>query len=170
NPGGGVGSYHSIRPLLYTGPMVTPGISHYATADNMRVMQGVIDSTRMTPETVEALEGIVAGMREYLGGFVPTPDDVYEIGKVLPAPCRVAVLTDRRCVSTCEAFVWIAMQSAKTTVFGENTGGFMDYGSAVVIDTPSPAFRLQMPMGRSNRVPQGMPLDNVGIEPDVRVP
>ena len=170
NQGGGAGAYHAIRPLLYTGPMVTPGVSHYATADNIRVMQEVIDHVELTPETAEALEGIVAGMHEHLGGFVPTSDDRYEVDEVLPTPRRVAVLTDRRCISTCEAFVWIAMQSGKTTVFGENTGGFMDYGSAVMVDTPLPVFRLQMPMGRSNRVPQGMPLDNVGIEPDVRVP
>lgn len=170
NPGGSNASYSSVQPLLYTGPVVTPGMSHRATDDNIRLLEAFLEAGGITQDLEGQVREIITRMREHRGAFVPAADDTLTLDAVLPTPQRVAVLADRWCASSCESFVWSALQSEKTTVFGENTGGFLDYGDALPVETPSPAFWLHSPTARSNRVPQGTLLDNVGIEPDVRVP
>jgi len=170
NAGGSVLSFRSVLPLIYTGPVVTPGLAHLATDDNIRIIQAFVETGGLSAELELEVQGLVARMREHRGAFTPTPDDTLRLDGVLPHPERVAVLADRGCASTCEAFVWIARQSDKVVVYGENTAGLLDYGDVLPVGTPCPAFRLHLPTARSNRVPQGVPLDNIGIEPDVRIP
>lgn len=170
NPGGSNASYRAVQPLLYTGPAVTPGMSHLATDDNIRALEVFLETTDVSADVEGSIREIIARMREHRGAFVPAPDDILTLDAVLPRPSRVAILADRWCASSCEAFVWIALQSGKTTVFGENTGGFLDYGDTMPVETPCPDFVLYNPTSRSNRILQGVPLDNVGIEPHVHVP
>jgi C-terminal processing protease CtpA/Prc len=163
-------SFHPLRPLLYTQAVVTPGLSLHATKDNIRSVEKFLETTELSSELEEVVEGMLSKMHEHRGAFVPGQDDVFKLDGALPRPERVAVLADRGCVSSCESLVWAALQSDKTTVFGENTGGFTDYGDVVPVETPCPAIRLNNPISRSNRIDEGMALDNIGIDPDVRVP
>lgn len=170
NPGGSNTSFASVRPLLYTGPVVLPGMSHYATDDNIRTIEAFLENVELAEDLEAQIQEVLANMREHRGAFVPASDNVFELPDRLPRPERVAVLADRWCASSCESFVWTALQSEKTTVFGENTGGFLDYGDVLPVATSCPAFQLNSPTSRSNGVLQGNALDNVGIEPNVPVP
>ena len=77
----------------------------------------------------------------------------------LPQPASPAIAADA-----------VTNTSTKVTIFGtENTGGFLDYGNLRRIDLPSGERRLFMPMTRSRRLP-AMPLDAIGLAPDVRIP
>jgi C-terminal processing protease CtpA/Prc len=103
------------------------------------------------------------------GGFVTAAADTFRLEGPLPMPRRVAVLTDRGCASSCEAFVLAARQSDKVTLYGDNTGGLTDYGNVITDATPHPALRLYVPTARSNRLPEES-YDVVGIPPHVRLP
>lgn len=170
NPGGSTANFAAVLPFLYTKPITTPGMSHYATDDNIRMIESFLEENELAEDLEAEIGALVSRMKEHRGGFVPAEDEVFTLPRVLPYPERVAVLADRGCVSSCETFVWKARQSDKVTVFGEDTAGFLDYGDVLPVPTPCGAFRLFNPTSRSNRVAQGMPLDNVGIEPDVRIP
>ena len=54
------------------------------------------------------------------------------------------------------------------TVFGTNTLGVLDYSNTVPVDMPTENMQIRYPMTRSNRLPD-YPIDNIGIEPDVRI-
>lgn len=53
----------------------------------------------------------------------PAPDTVHE------TPAHVAIIVDRHSVSAAEAFVLTARRSGRVTIFGEPTGGSIDYQS-----------------------------------------
>ena len=53
-----------------------------------------------------------------------------------PLPRNVAILMDGAVVSAGEAFVLNAMKNEKVTLFGENTGGVIDYQSVTIVNLP----------------------------------
>ena len=63
----------------------------------------------------------------------------------------------------------LARQSQKTTLFGENSYGTLDYSNLQFTDLPCYKLRLGWPTSRSFRVKQGEIIDNVGIAPTVRL-
>jgi C-terminal processing protease CtpA/Prc len=74
-----------------------------------------------------------------------------------------------KCYSSAEYFAYYAKQSRKTKLFGQHTGGVMDYGNvrAQVLDCPG--YVLRLPTTRSGWVDTA-PIDNVGFQPDVVIP
>jgi hypothetical protein len=167
NHGGTDVSFYPLRPLFYTRPIVTEGLSIFATADHIAYGENLVEEA--PPAYRAHLEAMVARMREFAGGFVTAAADTFRLEGPLPMPRRVAVLTDRGCASSCEAFVLAARQSDKVTLYGDNTGGLTDYGNVIPVATPHPAIRLYVPTARSNRLPEES-YDVVGIPPDVRLP
>jgi pimeloyl-ACP methyl ester carboxylesterase len=167
NHGGTDVSFYPLRPLFYTRPLVTEGLSIFATADHIAYGENLVEEA--PPAYRAHLEEMVARMREFAGGFVTAAADTFRLEGPLPMPRRVAVLTDRGCASSCEAFVLAARQSDKVTLYGDNTGGLTDYGNVIPVATPHPAIRLYVPTARSNRLPEES-YDVVGIPPDVRLP
>lgn len=171
NGGGWTEGYASIIPLIYTGPIRMPGAEAWASAGNMQAARDMIAS----PQTPEAMKAhgrkVLERMEANPGTYVAFAEDSEKrLDTVFPMPKRVAILADKGCLSTCESFLLEATQSTKVTVLGtENTGGFLDYGNLRRIDLPSGERRLFMPMTRSRRLP-AMPLDAIGLAPDVRIP
>lgn len=169
NSGGATASYRPLRPLFYTGPVVLPGMSMYATEENIGVWASLLERPDLPERLRSEVEEPLRRMREHAGGFAPEPDDTVRLGPALPRPERVIMLTDRFCVSACEALVLEGLQSDKVTTVGTNTGGFLDYGNAVPRHPPAPGFRLHLPIARSNRLPETS-YDYVGIDPEIRLP
>jgi C-terminal processing protease CtpA/Prc len=54
--------------------------------------------------------------------------DTITLEKTLPFPKKIGILINKNTVSSGELFTIIARQSDKVIVFGENSGGMMDYG------------------------------------------
>lgn len=87
---------------------------------------------------------------------------------VLDGPKRVAILVDRYSVSAAEAFVIEARRSPRVRVFGENTGGSIDYQNVAmfqfgqgalthVLGLPTLAASDQLPERGFNK--DGVPVD-----------
>lgn len=92
----------------------------------------------------------------------PTPQTVH------PAPQHLAIIVDRHSVSAAEAFVLEARRSARVTVFGENTGGSIDYQNVLMGEIGAGALRhmLGLPLvAGSDQLPErgfnasGVPVD-----------
>lgn len=169
NGGGGDRSFQALRPLLYTGPVVTKGLSTYATEDNINSLLRIVRDTPLPGDVRAEIDSMIAEMRVRPGELVGQPPDTAMFDSTLPQPQRIAVLTDRFCASSCEAFILVARQSEKVTVYGENTGGFMDYGNTLPVQSPCPAFVLHQPVSRSNHLAERA-YDNIGLQPEVHVP
>lgn len=122
--------------------------------------------------------GLLARMRAGLGKVVPFADAPEteagdDTAPAAASPQRVAILVDSGVVSAGEAFVMSAMRSQKVTLFGENTGGTIDYQNVQIVGFGSCrrlGFGVGYPtMAASDRLPTGG-ANASGIPPDVRIP
>jgi len=174
NGGGSDGSYRSLAPYLYTQPMQEVGVQLWSTADNNRKYSGALFPNMSTREKL-----YFAHLRHRLdahqGQFVrqgssnPVQTTHLRPGKQHPALTRVAVLQNRGCGSTTEQFLLMARQSKKTTRFGENSYGSLDYANVQYATLPCDGLRLAWATSRSHRLDRGEGIDNIGIIPDVRL-
>ncbi len=89
-----------------------------------------------------------------------------------PRPRNVAILMDGAVTSAGEAFVLAAMKNEKVTLFGENTGGVIDYQNVTISSVPGcPALGISLgypTIAASDRLPTGG-INARGIPPDVRI-
>ena len=93
-----------------------------------------------------------------------------DVSTVLPR--NVAILMDRAVVSAGEAFIIEAMRNEKVTLFGENTGGVIDYQSVTLVpiaDCASAPYLGYPTSAASDRLPVGG-VNATGIPPHVRIP
>jgi len=174
NGGGSDDSYRSLTPYLYANPMQEVSALLWSTPLNNARYNGVL-----FPDMSAAEKQQFAQLRQRLdarlGQFV-NPDGSKLIRTIRLKPSqqhpevrRVAVLQDRSCGSTTEQFLLLARQSKKTTLFGANSYGALDYAN--VNDAPLPCYnmRLNWATSRSHRLDRGEGIDNVGVAPTVRL-
>ena len=171
NGGGSDVSYSALSPYLYTQPIVCIGVDALATEDNAAAWEALLaDIPEQEGETRSQILRIAKKMRAAPEGtFVSiVKDETITLPEVFPRPSRVGILIDRVCGSTTEQFLLEARQSKKVTLFGENSGGVLDYANVRIFPLPSGQRILGIPTTRSRRLPKD-PVDNVGIIPDVRI-
>ena len=173
NTGGSNSSFASLLPLMNT--------------DNF---QDIYTYMRTSPDNIAAEEALVAQARaghwdtdSVLNTWAADvaqakahPNQLYRMGgtlirfdSVLTNPARVAVLMNDKCYSSAEYFAYYAKQSRKTTLFGQHTGGVMDYGNVRAQALNCTGFTLRLPTTRTGWVDTA-PIDNVGFQPDVVIP
>lgn len=171
NGGGWTGAYESVIPLLYTDPIFVHGMEAWASEGNIAYMRSLLEADGIAEAIKRQIRALLPRMEANPGEFVVISEDrEIRLDTVYPMPRAVAVLIGRWCASSCEQFVLDARQSRKVTVIGaDNTGGFLDYGNVRRVELPSGRRRLQVPTARSRRLPE-MPLDRIGIAPEVRLP
>jgi hypothetical protein len=170
NGGGADYSWRPLIPLIYTDTMTAIGLAMRATPENVALLETyVAEHPDAPPELREWAADVIAEMRRSEGGYTEVRRRTHSEPQVLENPKTVAVIVDRYCASSCESFLFAAQQSRKVTIYGENTGGFLDYGNVMGVATPHPSFSINMPTARSGRLPERA-YDNVGIDPHVRVP
>ncbi|WP_223651953.1 S41 family peptidase [Hymenobacter psoromatis] len=174
NGGGSDGSYRSLAPYLYTGPVQETGIELWSTALNNSKYSGQL-YPNMTPQEKKKYANRRKKLDARQGQFVnPDGKKEFSVFRVKrsqqhPALKRVAVLQNRYSGSTTEQFLLLARQSQKTTLFGENSYGTLDYSNLQFAELPCYKLRLGWPTSRSFRVKRGEIIDNVGIAPTVRL-
>ncbi len=89
---------------------------------------------------------------------------------VLPYPKKVAVIIDKDCASATEQFLLEPVQnSKKATIYGQPSAGIKDYGNLHWLTIPNTSLELYYPTTRSKRVDFGLGIDNIGIQPNVRL-
>jgi hypothetical protein len=172
NGGGSDASYGSLVPYLYTNPVVEVSTALYSTPDNnIRYANALFPG--MTASEKRYYAKLKKRLDAHLGQFVPmsTHGQTYTVRRkrrqLHPALTRVAVLQNRYCASTTEQFLLLARQSKKTTTFGENSGGVLDYSNVQYQPLPCYNLRLGWSTSRSFRMARGEGIDNVGLAPTV---
>lgn len=170
NGGGSDITYYPLTPYVYSGPVRDHRTQIYATDDNIQKYERLRHDKNF-PTLYRLYFGQMARkMSRNKGKFVGKCGMAKEKVKNLKAnPQRVAILIDGQCASSCEQFVFMADQSKRVTLIGQNTAGILDYGNLHTLDFPCGKFALAYPTSRSCRVNDGKGIDGKGIAPDVKI-
>lgn len=170
NGGGSDITYYPLTPYVYSGPVRDHRTQIYATDDNILKYER-LQHDKNFPTVYRLYFGQMARkMRRNKGKFIGKCGVAKEKVKKLKAnPQRVAILTDGQCASSCEQFIFMAEQSKRVTLIGQNTAGILDYGNLNTLDFPCKTLALAYPTSRSCRVNDGKGIDGKGIAPDVKI-
>ncbi len=171
NGGGSTDVFKSLLPYLYTKPFKEYGVNHWMSPANTMVLKDFLQENEKMMEAASARE-----VRQLVKHGEKHPD-TWHIGygettrfKKHDMPRRVAILANRYTASSGESFLEIARgMSGKSVIFGENTGGFMDYGDVMPHDLSCDGLEAAVPTSRMNRLDHGLSYDREGIAPDVRI-
>lgn len=168
NGGGSDFVWMPVYRFLYTQPVVAVNSSILSTPDNVAKYDGLLADSTIPSADKADIRAFAEQLRAHPGELVRRADDTLRLPAVMPMPKRVAVVTDKRCWSSCEGFVLAVEQSGKTCLVGEHTGGVLDYANQWHLAVPESPFVFWYPTSRSQRLPQH-PVDPDGIAPDIPV-
>lgn len=166
NGGGYTGSYASVTPLVYSGPIHEYGSDVWTSPANVAYYRQLVRSSFLSAADRWAITSFLARAEQHINQFVElSPDTIVQRDTVLPMPRRVAVLMDSGCASSCEEFLLEVRQSSKVTLMGTHSRGMDDYGELRGVWLPG-WRRVSLPTNRK----RGPRIDNVGIAPAAPIP
>lgn len=171
NGGGSTDVFQSLMPYLYTKPFKEYGVSHWLSPGNTAVLKDFLLENEAMMDRASA-----RSVRQLVKQGEKHPD-TWHIGhgtttrfKKHEMPQRIAILANKYTASSGEFFLEVARgMSGKSVIFGENTGGFMDYGDVMPHDLGCDGLGAAVPTSRMNRLDHGLSYDREGIAPDVRI-
>lgn len=172
NGGGSTDVFQSLLPYLYTKPMTYYGASHWMSPENTALLKKWYQENKAMLD-----KGSARHLRRWLKHGEKHPNTWFiekggtaRYGRTQAKPQRIAILADHGTASSGESFLEVARgTSAKTVIFGENTGGYKDYGDLQNHDLGCDGLVASIPTSRMNRIDHGIRYDLVGIAPDVRI-
>lgn len=173
----GGGSDRNVYPLLkylYTRPFREDNVDLYVTKDNIKMWESwYLDNSKDTLNynkkyQEDFLNEINKMKKAPLNSFLPRTDSTEQVifDTVLRYPNKIAIITNKRCASSCETLLFWAKESDKTIIVGENSGGYVGYGEVVSIPTPCYKFRLNCTMTRYRKHRK---YEVSGIEPNIKL-
>lgn len=171
NGGGSDQSYLALMPFIYTHPFTSDVVDIYNTPANIKAYE---DYDNQLKQSASGNQGVfkrpLAKMRAAAPySFVPMGNGepvTVTYPKKSGNPVRVAILYNRYCASSCESLLFEAMNSDKTVLVGENSGGYTGYGNVMSITTPC-GNQLYW---TTTVYRQQWKYELVGIPPAVRIP
>lgn len=173
NGGGSNSSFASLLPLMNTNNFQDMHTYMRTSADNLAAEEALLAKARAghwdTDSVLNTWAADVAQAKAHPNQLYRSEGALIRIDTVLKNPSRVAVLMNDKCYSSAEYFAFYAKQSRKTQLFGQHTGGVMDYGNVRAQELACSNFLLRLPTTRSGWVDTA-PIDNVGFQPDVLIP
>jgi hypothetical protein len=176
--GGGSAGWSNLLPYVMTNPIVQGASYLRISEDNVKLKRAEMEYFVKTPIPAELkkyyTDDFVAGLKKDYEELPVTKDAFYPIPAitiptdgVLANPAKVALITDGLCGSSAEYFFYLMKQSKKTTRYGANSVGMMDYeGPTTPTPLPSKEFILMIPVSKSNWT-DAKPIDQTGFTPDV---
>ena len=169
----GGGSDSNATPLLefiYTNKIKTDRVDVYVTPDNLKMWErwyhaAKQDTLNYGQEALAWFENEISKQKQ----AKPNTFIVRSKGKKIIRKYnsnkvkKVAIIYNRRSASSCESLLFWAMQSSKTILVGENSGGYVGYGEIGTIKTPCFNFDLGCTMTRYRKQRK---YEATGIPPD----
>ena len=175
NNGGGSGA-NALRLLdyYYSQPIQKDQVELYATEGNIRKYENIYNEA--VQDTANYSDGYRSWAKHTIQRMKSAPpssylliseeDEYIEHDSTFAMPRRVAVLYNKYCASSCELLLFWARASGKALLVGENSGGYVGYGEALVTETPCFGFSFPTTTTRYRRSRQ---YEADGIPPDYRL-
>jgi hypothetical protein len=168
NGGGSDDVYGVISPYLYTQPIKGIGVDIWATPDNIKGWELVLEDPDIPAESKEEIQKLVEKMKLQVNQNINIVEDVI-VSSLTPLlfPKNVVILINEKCASTTEQFLLEARQSTKVTLMGQNTSGTLDYSNLRESNFCEMPYLLYAPTTRSRRIDIGEGIDGIGIKPAI---
>ena len=155
NGGGSDACVSPILDYIYTNPFQSDQVDVYATKENIRKSLEWLE--RMKKDTANFSEEFLVSFEEEITTMKSVPNKTFiprstgemiTMDSVLSNPKKVVIITNKQCASSCETLLFWAMESDKTIIVGENSGGYVGYGEISGVETPNFNFELGCTMTR----------------------
>jgi Peptidase family S41 len=168
NPGGTSYSYYELIKYAYTKPIYLQSGLFKSSDDNIRHYRERLNDTGISDGVKAQLLDIIEKMENNKGELISIENsEPYTFDTILTFPKRIAILANRGSTSATELFILDFRQSGKTLLFGENTGGSVDYLNGNLDQAmPCTYFKYGYPLLKRKGSDKN-PIDNIGIKPDV---
>lgn len=168
NGGGSDDMYYIISPYLYTQPIKSIGVDMYASNDNIKGWELMLQEPSLPSDNKAEYQKMVDKLKLKLNQNVNIIEDYIDSSYTpLLFPKNVVILINEGCASSAEQFLLEAIQSKKVTLMGQNTSGTLDYSNLRESDFCDMPYRLWSPTTRSRRIDIGAGIDGIGIKPNI---
>lgn len=176
--GGGSTGWVSFLPYFMTNPIVQYDTYLRVTPENVKSKLADLELYAVNPipeeykkyfphETVAAYKKAYKELPTTKKEFYPIPGVTFPLDSILKNPKKIALVVDDFCGSSAEYFFFISKQSKKTTTYGMNTIGMMDYeGMSNLTQMPYSNYYLTIPIVKSSWT-DTKPIDKTGFKPDI---
>lgn len=175
NMGGTINNYTPLLPYVCDKDIVRPGVDKLCSDELISDIKNDIDYYNKNNDTARAKRSALSLQRVTAsrGKYLRSAADTEKCTGIMPMPRHVSVLVNNMCLSATELMLLDFKQSGKVKLFGETSGGAVDYLDALSLVLPSGRYTLFMATTR--RVPAAAgpgreKLDGRGIQPDVVIP
>lgn len=178
--GGGNNGWIYFLPYFMTNPIKQPVSMLRVTPDNVRrklpelamfVENPISEEYRkyFPEEVLNAYKKAYYELPTTREPFYPIPSVRFPLDSVTRNPKKIALIVDNMCGSSTEFFFYLSKQSNKTTTYGTNTIGMMDYeGMSNPTAMPFNRFIVTIPIAKSGWTDKH-PIDLTGFTPDVKL-
>jgi hypothetical protein len=168
NGGGSDDVYSVISPYLYTQPIKGIGVDIWASNDNIRGWEVMLQDPNLPLDNKADYQKMVDKLKLKINQNVNIVEDYIDSSyTMLLFPKNVVILINDGCASSTEQFLLEASQSKKVTLMGQNTSGTLDYSNLRESDFCEMPYRLWSPTTRSRRIDIREGIDGIGIKPNI---
>lgn len=176
--GGGSAGWSNLLPYVMTNPMHQDATLLRVSDDNIKLKRSEMEYFVKNPIPADLkqyyTDDFMVGFKKAYEDLMVTKNNFLAIpaitipkGEELKNPVKVALITDGLCGSSAEYFFYLMKQSKKTTRYGTNSVGMMDYeGPSNITPLPCKEFILMIPIAKSSWTDTN-PIDEKGFMPDV---
>lgn len=174
NMGGTIRNYLPLVPFVFTGTMTRPDGYQLCSEDAIADLED--DIKKLESRVFDTLKASIYLQRRNLmvankGKFLFAKGEIITNNlKRMKFPTDVAIIVNNNCLSAAELMLLDFKQSKKVKVFGERTGGAVDYLDAIQIKLPKSGNVLFIATSKRVINSHQPKYDNIGIEPDVFIP
>ncbi|WP_420574869.1 S41 family peptidase [Kordia sp.] len=157
NGGGSDACVYPLLKYMYTKPFQSDKVDVYATKENIRKSLEWYNS--MKKDTVNFSKEFLNGFAKEIETMKSVPNKTFisrslgqtvTLDTILSNPKKIVIIANKYCASSCETLLFWAMESDKTIIVGENSGGYVGYGEISGVNTPNFNFELGCTMTRYN--------------------
>lgn len=168
----GGGNDDCVKPLLkyiYTKPFYDDSTDIYSTKENIRKSIKWYEETKN--DTVNFDKEFFKGITDEINRMqsvnnktfiTRSKGELIKLDTVLNNSKKIAIIINKHCASSCETLLFWALESDKTILTGENSGGYVGYGEISKTNTPNFNFELGCTMTRYNKQRE---YEVIGISP-----
>jgi hypothetical protein len=173
NLGGVVNCFDPLLPFLGSGVIVGSSgrryISSYLVKDVEFKLQNYIKNNDSNRAVIYAR--YLDKIKSKVGTFLEIGPDTLYYSSVdsFPNLKNIALITDNATLSAAELMVAYFKQSNKVKIFGESTGGFIDFLDVHRFKTPIGKYNLLVPTTKRNFTNLMPSYDATGIKPDIPI-
>jgi hypothetical protein len=171
NAGGYINCYFPFIPYVCTSNIIHDASNLLCSNEIISDMEETVKLRYNKGDTIKAreYEEELLKMKNKKGDFLFYKGDTLKCSLTNKFPKNVAIITNHACMSAAELMVLDFKQSSKVKIFGERTGGALDYLNFMRVKLPSNrfSFRIATVKRITNKVRPKF--DNIGLIPDIEI-